>query len=514
MKYDVVILGSSINGMVSAAYIAKQGLKVGIVDKADFVGGLCGSRELNINGKTRKTRGVLQDTSSFSKQVFKDLGLDALGCKRKQEHISVPINDKDRLLIGEPTEKVMTRINTICPEEQESYKNFFEFIHLYKAMIQKVMTNELPNVASLNISTAWNIGGLGLSLRTKGKRAMNELLRSVPMCSADFLNERFKYEPLKAGLAVPSITGNLLGPWSPASNALLLSYYGLAGDAIIGGPSQLSSILQKKCESLGVDFMLGNGVKTIKTEKNKVVSLLMNDGNEMPIKAVMSALDVKTTFLKKLDKCAFKLRKRIENFRMRGTTAHIDFFLNDQSLSHFDNDESVTRMHLCESIDGLEKSFDPIKYKELPSKPLIELSYSKENNHISALVHFVPQELKVGWNDESKNTLSKTVVQSIQQYVPGFSDCIESSHVMSPGDIERDYELWGGQIQYGEFGLDQAIMRPVPELVDNTTPFENLFLCSESQHPGGFVSGVASRIASQKLLKKKIAIRKKVDYTF
>ena len=278
MKYDVVILGSSINGMVSAAYIAKQGLKVGIVDKADFVGGLCGSREVSVGGKTRKTRGILQDTSTFSTKVFKDLGLGALDCKRVQEHISVPVNDKDRLLIGEPTEKAMARINEICPEEQGAYKKFFDFMHLYKNMIQKVLTNELPNVASLNISTAWDIGGLGLSLRSKGKRAMNELLRSVPMCSADFLNEYFKFEPLKAGIAVPSITGNLLGPWSPASNALLISYYGLSGETIVGGPSHLSSALQKKCESLGVDFMLGNGVKTIKTEKNKITSLLMDDG--------------------------------------------------------------------------------------------------------------------------------------------------------------------------------------------------------------------------------------------
>ena len=497
MKYDVVILGSSINGMTSAAYIAKQGLKVAVIDKNNFTGGIAGSREINTTNGSRKTRGILQDTSTYSKKVFQDLNLSEFGLKKQKKRTAIPSKGKPFVL----SDMQSSAENLENSSDVDSYKKFCDFMKLYTPMVQKTMTHELPNISNLNISTAWEVGGLGLSLRTKGKRAMNELLRAVPMCSADFLNEYFENDALKAGLAVPSVTGNLLGPWSPASNAMLICYYALSGEEVVGGPSELVDGLEKKCKKLGVDFLMGETVQKIQTKEDKVVGLEMQDGNVMPVRALMSALDVKTTFLKKLDRCPFKVRKRIENFRMRGTTAHIDFFLNDIDLNYFE-EHGVNRLHICESLDGIEQSFDPIKYKALPERPLIELVYSKEYKHVSALVHFVPYELEGGWNESSKSALTKTVVHTIGEHVQGFSDSIQDSHVYSPIDIESDHELWGGQIQYGEFGLDQAIMRPIPELTDNTTHLDNLFLCSESQHPGGLLTGIAAKLASQKLLKK------------
>lgn len=226
----------------------------------------------------------------------------------------------------------------------------------------------------------------------------------------------------------------------------------------------------------------------------------MTDGNEIHTPFVMSALDVKTSFLNKLDYCPQKLKKRIQDFRMRGTTAHINFYLNDNSHEVLGEMSTANRQFLCSTIDNLERSFDPIKYKELPEQPLIEIMYSKEHSHISALVHFVPYQLKEDWNTSSKTQLCKTVVQAIQNNFPGFSDCIEDSDLSSPQDIENMFEIWGGQLHYGEFGLDQVIMRPVPELIDYTTPFNNLFLCSGSMHPGGLLTGVAPRLASKKLI--------------
>ncbi len=528
MTYDAIIIGAGHNGLVMGTKLAQAGKKVCILEKNDHIGGLAGEIEFL---PSYKTNGVLWDTTNVRPDLLKDLQLEKYGVQKQLASedvgIYVPQKDKPGFWLYLDKAKTKSQIQELYGEKDaKGWGDFHAFIEKIAPMARSLFSQALPDLSDLSLPSLFQVGMKATQLRMMGKEAMLDLLRVSPMCAADFLSEFFHDDHLKAALCVQGLAGTYMGPWSPGSAANLLRHLcleakfldpnaeGFTSYKIKGGARYFISALEKAFKEKGGEIKLSSPVKELLIEGNKVCGVLLGDGTKMEAKTYVSSIDPKSTFLN-LIKPRFvtqKLTERIEHIRCNGTLAQINFALKEPLEFHSISIPDVEQAIIVGGIDDLERSFDPVKYQELPTEPTLEIYIpTLQNKDLAPLSHhivsvnvsYVPFHLKQGWSEKSKVQLVDTVVEKLSQYTKPFKDHIIGTQVLSPKDLEEKFGLWGGQIHHGEHALDQFISRPTPETSNYKTPFEGLWLCGSGSHPGGGLTGAPGYLAAKKWLSSK-----------
>jgi len=442
--------------------------------------------------------GVLHDTSSVRHNLIRALKLESHGLELASEPPSIYAPEKDAkgLLLHHDPLKAGDEISRFAARDAEQYESFRRFIDRVSGFVNGLLDDTPPQLFGAGNGGAWPLFKRARALRKLGKRDMMELMRIVPMCAADWLDEWFKTDLLKALLAGPALTGTFMGPWSPGSALNLLIWESRKAPLVKGGAPALIDALAKSAKAAGVEIKTEATVDRILTKNGRVTGVSLGTGDVVEGAVVAASCDPKQTLLEMVarDDVSEALDRNMRMLRTRGSTGKVNVALDARLELAGRPGELVEIVRTGGTLNELEKAFDPLKYDKYADRPLLEIyvpgatdpaSAPDEHSVLSILVHFVPYKLDRGWNYREREALGDVVIDTLRDYAPRIKDAIQFVEVLTPVEIEARYASTGGHIYHGEHALDQLLVRPSPECAQYRTPIEGLFLCGSGIHPGG-----------------------------
>ncbi len=520
MKYDVIIIGAGHNGLVAAATLGKAGKKVLVLERRKLVGGASVTEEI-FQGFHYST--CAYSPGLFQESISQDLQLRKFGYETIEFDpvLFAPLASGASLMFWKDMAKTQESIAQYSKSDAENYPVFENRISHYVSLIRPLLTNALPDPATAGMGDAGELLRLAWKMRKVRKKDVLQLLRILPMPVADLLNENFEYDHLKGVLASEGIMGSFYGPRS-AGSVYVMMYLrmgrgngsGQAWPLIRGGMGALSEAIAQSARSCGVEIRTESDVKKILIKNGTALGVVLNEGDEILSDVVVSNADAKRTFLKLVDPVQLEpgFVLKVRNIKSRGVSAKVNLAL-DRYPQWKALKDNIQPANICiaPNMNYLERAFDDAKYGEYSRAPFLDIAIpsvmdptlAPEGKHVmSVYVLFAPYHLKHGdWN-AMRELFADQVIQTIEQYAPGFGDSILHRQVITPLDLENTYGLTEGHIHHGELSLDQLFfMRPVPGFSRYKTPIQGLYMCSAAAHPGGGVTGIPGSLAAREILK-------------
>ncbi len=508
-SWDVVVWGGGHNGLTAAAFLAKAGRKVLLVEAREILGGLAAAEEFHPG---YWSAGVLQETTGVRPWVVKELGLEAHGLRRRKSPPAVmALGGGDPILIGGDPEQAAEEIAGISPQDAESYRSYHAFLGRIRPVLDSFLNQPPLDLVGENMLGSWDLIRRALELRRLGRGDMMELLRLPTMCVADWLNEWFTSDLLKAALALPAVSGTFLGPRSPGSNANLLLRECATGPGVEGDGPALIKALEKAARSFGVEIRSSCSVQSLLVEGSSVRGVLLTTNEELLAGVVVSTCDPKQVVLERIPrgKASPRWSRHMQTFRTRGTTAQVLLALDAPPPFSRSAEESVLFARVAADLQTIERAFDAVKYRAFSDNPVLELHLPAASEEVrfpaghavlSALVHFAPYNLEGGWDDAQRKKLGDRVVAVLERHAPGIASSVVGRQVLSPMDLEERYQMTGGHIHHGEHSLDQILIRPSPDCATYRAPIDGLFLGGSGSHPGGGLTCAPGALAARIVL--------------
>ena len=482
MKYDVVIIGAGHNGLVTAAYLAKGGLKTLVLERREVLGG---GAELD------------HATGPFSSQIITDLNLKVQFTKPKVRVLALSDDGRSLCIYNDDVGATVKEIEKFSAKDAKAYPEFVESFSRIGRVLAPLVSMTPPSIDQPAKGDLWQLGKVGMAFRGLGKKDEYRLLRWGPMAVADLVAEWFETELLRATVAARGIHGAFAGPWSAGTSLGLLWQAAMDGSAIAPSVS-VKGLTQALVNASGAEIR--TSAEVIRIESGKVI---LRDGEEIEARAVVSNADPRTTFLKLVDPIDldpnFLLKMR--NYRAPGVVAKIDLTLSGApEFRGVDSQEKLTgRIHIGPEIDYLERAFDAAKYGEFSHAPYLDIAMTSPNA-MSIHAQFAPYKLKEGdWATRGEE-FADVVVDRISHYAPNIRELIVDRRIITPVDLEQQYGLSGGHIHHGEQTLDQFFtFRPLIGWAQYRTPMNRLYLCGAGTHPGGGVTGIPGANAAREI---------------
>lgn len=510
-KYDAIIIGAGHNGLVCAAYLARAGKSVLVVEALDTPGGLAASREFHPGFRAS----IAHSTSHFSARVQSDLDLARHGFTLTPVETIGLRSSGQHLVIGK------AGITGASDSDAAAYSSYSALMGRFAGSLAPFWEKTIPRIGSAKVADLFTFAQMGLKLRGLGKDDMREFMRVASLPMRDLVDEYFEDELLKALLCWDGLIGSKMAPRSP-NGAVMALLYRLSGPSggghalPAGGMRTLASALLMAAKDSGADVQFGQPVDRItvaSTEKGPAaVGVTLADGTDVSATNIISSADPRRTFVDLLgvEHLDIGFTNRIRRLRCDGFVGKLHLALD--GAPRFDGlEQPGDRLIIAPEMDAIEFAFDDAKYGGLPDKPVMEVvvpsihdpGVAPEGQHVlSAHVMYVPYALKGGWTDDSRKTMLDRAVDTIAAYAPGLREQIIDAEFLSPADIEREYGVTGGHWHHGEFVMDQMLMmRPTYGAAQYATPIDGLYLCGAGCHPAGDVVGAAGHNAAQELLR-------------
>ena len=504
-----VIIGAGHNGLVCAAYLARAGKKVTLLEAAEQVGGAAITREFAPGFKVSAGAHLL---FMLDKNVRKDLGLDSAGLSFSQQNMRTTAlaEDGNHLQISGD----LLQGGNINEKDCQAMKEYWRVMNRFATVINHLNNRTPPRVGTRNPGDWISLAKMALDIRLLGKKDMREFLRIAGINIYDILQENFENTLLKGALSLDGVLGTNLGPRS--NNSVFCALHrlsGLQGMAIPrGGMGALSNTLAQVAGKHGAVIRTSATVSRILMDGDHVSGVELSSGENITAGTVISSADPKTTFLGLLGARNLEAGfvRRVQNIRMRGNVAKLHLALDSApEFKGLNQDQLGDRLLIAPDMDYVERAFNQSKYGEYSIKPVAEItipslhdpSLAPPGRHVlSAIVQYAPYQLKAGWS-VSKAAFTEQLIDLLTVYAPGIRSQTLHRELLTPVDIESEFRMTGGHWHHGELAMDQFLMlRPVPHSAQYASPVTGLFLCGAGSHPGGGVMGSAGRNAANAVL--------------
>jgi phytoene dehydrogenase-like protein len=502
---DVLVIGGGHNGLTAAFYLAKAGLKPLVLERRHEVGGGAITGELHAGFRCPT---LTHSTGLLWRDVAREMELERHGVEflTSDTQVFAPAADGRALVVHRDPRRSAESIRAFSAKDADAYLGYRETIPRIAAVIASLFTSTPPSIDSPTAADAWNLLRAGRQFRSLGKK------------DADLMHEWFETEVLAASIAAAGVSGTMLGPWSAGSALVLLlreAHRGLAvGAQVRGGPGALTAAMAKAATAAGAEIRTGVTVDRIVVRGERATGVALSTGEEIAAKAVLSAADPRTTFLRLVDPVDLTpdFITKVRNYRSYGTVAKVNLALSALPAFAGAQKESLSgRIHIGPEIDYLERAFDHAKYGEFSAEPWLDVAIPSildpglapvDSHVMSIYVHVAPHTLRGTTWDAARGSLQQTVMRVLTRHAPGIEQLVLASQVITPDELEREYGFAGGHIFHGELSLDQLLtMRPVLGHAQYRGPIDGLYLCSAGTHPGGFLTGGSARNAVRELTK-------------
>ena len=492
--YDTIIIGAGHNGLVAAAYLAKQGKKVLVLERRSIVGGSVVTESFG-DGFTVDsvwTGGTLRP------DIIKDLKLSLPKLSEKPPFISLigsasSGTNREHLVLDADSVKTAESIKRFSEKDAARWPEFVRFMNKAAKILEKAYATIMPRLPmDFNAREGFGLMDLGLNIRLAGRKDMLNFIRALPMTAQELLEEYFESEELKATIASVAIHGSTLGPMSAGSGYTLIHNWlnrGGLSHSKVGKAGEIAQTLANAVRSFGGEIRCDAEVQHIQLDTYTCKGVVLVSGEEIVADRVISAIDPKRTFLSLVGPMNLppEFVWKVQSIKMRGSVAKVHL------LTEGDHGVPQGTLVLAPSIKYLEQAYDAAKYGEISESPYLEVTAA--GKVVSVHFQFAPYKLTHGiWNDELRNKLKDMAINALSEYFPNLQSQISASHIITPLDLEVTYGLTEGDLNHGQLMLDQFLfMRPIPGWSNHRTPIDNLYLCGSGVHGGGGVSGAAGR---------------------
>jgi phytoene dehydrogenase-like protein len=522
-SYDAVIVGAGHNGLVCAAYLARAGRRVLVLERRHVVGGAAVSERLH-PGFTFSVCSYV--VSLFRPHILRELDLPRHGLAILPLDVSfTPLPDGRSLARWGDPHRTRHEIAAFDPRDAEVYPEFGLTMSRLARFAKAVIDAPPPDPRSLDPRELGKLGRLAGVLRGFDAEARHALLRLMTMSAADFLDLWFRSDVLKAPMSVSGIIGTFLGVRSPGTAYVLLHHYmgeidgafrawGLAR----GGTGAISEAVASAARGFGAEIVTSAPVERVLTRSGRATGVVLANGDEIVAKTVVSGVDPHRTFLRLVgaDRLDPDFVRQVARYKMRGSSGKVNlavdrlprFPCRPEGVEHLRGDIAI-----APGIDYLERAYDQAKYGDYSERPYLNVvipslsdpSVAPPGKHVvSIFVQYAPYAIKEGaaaWPSR-REAFGDAVVDTLEEYCPGLRESILYRQVLTPWDLEREFGLTEGNIFHGELSLEQLFfLRPAAGWANYRTPIRNLWLCGSGTHPGGGVMGGPGELAAKSLLR-------------
>lgn len=526
-RWDAVVIGGGHNGLVAAAYLARGGLRTLLVEARDRVGGAADTTELAPNVRVPT---LAHTVGRLRPSVHRDLDLKAHGLALMAPDVRVfaPGPDGRAVVLWDDMARTVDGLRGWSEADAVGYPAFDRLVRSLGRFLDELGRSTPPDVKSPRIGDALTGLRLGRTFRGLGKHDARTILRVLPMAVADFVAEAFESDAVRAAIAWRGIRYCAVGPWSAGSTAVLLQDAagndgGAAGDTVFarGGSGALASALLATARAAGVEVRTGATVARVSTREGRATGVVLDSGEEIEARAVVSGIDPKRTLLDLLDPVALgpSLGWRAGNIRTPGVVAKVNLALERLPTFPAAGTEAERllrgRIVVAPGIDAMERAFDASKYGRPSETPILEATIpslvdpllvdgARPGTHVmSVIAQYAPYALRDGeWEGDRAAAFGDRVVEVLESVAPGISGLITARQVLTPVDLEREYGLTGGHPLHAEPGLDQFYLwRPLlGHARYRLGGIAGLYLCGSGAHPGGGITGGPGQNAAREIL--------------
>ncbi|MER8950130.1 NAD(P)/FAD-dependent oxidoreductase [Mesorhizobium sp. M0809] len=524
VEYDVAIVGGGHNGLTTAGYLARAGLKTIVLERRGVVGGAAVTEEFHPGYRNSVCSYVV---GLLHPKVMRDLELAAHGLDiiLRPGPTVLPLPEGGAMFMPKEIEAAEREIGRFSKRDAKRYRAFEDEVASTADIVRDTLLETPPNVG----------GGFGdlMSLLTMGNRfrklspsKQRAFVDLMTMSMGDYLNEWFECDALKGHLSFDSIVGNMVSPYHPGSAYILIHHvigeiHGKRGawGYARGGMGAITQAMARSAQAKGAEIRVSSPVREVIVEKGVARGVVLEDGTHIRARAVAANVNPKLLYLKMIDQSSLdsEFIRQIEGWRCRSGTFRMNVALSElprfNGLAAIDQSHVLSGgIHICWSLDYLERAYDDAKRGGWSKQPVVSMnipsvcddSLAPPGQHVMSLFcqHFHP-ELAGGQSwDDVKEEVADLVISTVQQYAPNFKASIVGRQVLSPLDLEREFGLVGGDIFHGALHLDQLwALRPAAGHAQYRGPLRNLYMCGSGTHPGGGVSGVPGHNAAREIIK-------------
>jgi len=530
-RYDAVIIGGGHNGLVSAAYLARAGLRTLVLERRHVLGGAAVTEELYPGFRFSVFSYVV---SLLRPEIIRDLelpkhGLDILPL----DGTFTPLRagEGPRAGGGDYVWRVNDHGRTVrelrrwSATDAEAYEEYGQLMVEMARFIKPILAITPPDPTSLDPRPFMPLASLARRFQRLPERQQAVFVQLMTMSAADFLDQWFETDPLKATMAASGIIGTFQGVRSPGTAYVLLHHYMGEIDGAFrawgipkGGTGGISEAIGRAAQAQGAEIRLEAPVERIAVRGGRAVGVVLESGEEIAATTVLSSVDARRTFLDLLDAGTLdpEFETEVRRFKFRGSSGKVNLAVD--GLPEFTCLPGVGEhlrgaVSFSPSLVEMEQAYDDAKYGRFSHKPYIDMiiptlvdpTMAPPGKHvISCFVQYAPYHLapELGSWDDQREAFGDAVIDRIAEFAPNIRDRILFRNVQTPLDIERTTGLSEGNIFQGELSLEQLFFnRPVPGHARFRTPVRDLWLCGSATHPGGGIMGANGRIAALEVLR-------------
>jgi len=520
VRYDVIIIGGGHNGLTAAAYLARAGRKVLVLERRHVLGGAAVTEEVFPGFHFSVCSYVV---SLLRPEIIRELDLPRHGLEiLPLDGTFTPMPNGDYLWRVNDHARTRREIARHSRLDADAYDEYGRAMVAMGRFVKPILGMQPADPTALSFSGLQQLLGLLQRFRQLPPRDQYNQVQLMTMSAVDFLDQWFETDVLKATMSASGIIGTFLGVRSPGTAYVLLHHYmgeidgafrswGLAR----GGTGAISNAIAGAARTAGAEIRTNAAVGRILVRGNRAEGVVLDNGDELKARVVASSVDPRLTFQRLLDPGTLpaEFLADIRRYKFRGSSAKVNLALDalpDFTALPGPGSHLRGAISISPSVDYMERAYDDAKYGRFSRRPYIDIvipsltdtTLAPPGKHVmSCFVQYAPYALKEGTWDERREAFGDTVVDTLAEYAPNLRQIIRHRQVVTPLDLEREWGLSEGNIFQGELTLEQLFfLRPAPGWAQYRTPIANLYMCGSATHPGGGIMGAPGRNAAARIV--------------